>query len=96
MYEHLDQLQLFGSLSLIAFFLKALKHQSFICGWSLTCGHSPAGGLHEWPLPARPNRTEPWTHRTDPRIGLARTSSRRLASTPLPEDTFARSQKLTG
>lgn len=47
-----------------------------------TCGHSRAGGRHEWPQPAQPDRTEPWTHRTDPRIGLAGTSSRRLACTP--------------
>ena len=55
---------------------------------SLTGGHSPAGGLYEWPLQALPNRTEPWIHQTDPRIGLAETSGRRLASTPSPEDTF--------
>lgn len=54
----------------------------------LTCGRSPAGGQYEWPLPAQPNKIEPWIHQTDPRIGLAGTSGHRLASTPLPEDTF--------
>lgn len=54
-----------------------------------TCGHSQAGGRREWPQPAQPDKTEPWTHRTDPRSGLAGTSSRPLACTPWPADTRA-------
>lgn len=54
-----------------------------------TCGHSQAGGHRVWPQPAQPDKTEPWTHRIDPRIGLAGTSSRHLACTPWPADKHA-------
>lgn len=66
--------------------------QTFVkfTSWYLTCERSPAGGQYEWPLPAQPNRTGPWIRQTDPHIGLAGTSGRRPASTPSPEDIFAR------
>lgn len=72
-----------------------LAHWETGCSsWCLTCEHNQAGGLHEWPLPAQPSRTEPLTHQIDPHIDLVGTSSHLLVNTPLPENAFAHSQRL--